>query len=140
VGRIVQGRRGQRPAVRGTACTIPVLRGALLLLVALAIAWPTSRLYGEPQLLALVPMVGLNALISGFLSTSYFTLSRSLHQRRLVLLDLAAQVISFVVMVAWAVVHPSVWAVLAGSTTMFTVNRPGSHACLPGPSRLLRWH
>jgi len=136
---IVQSRRGHEPAFLDTAWTIQVMRGALLLLVAVVIAWPTSRLYGEPQFLALVPMVGLNALISGFTSTSYFTLSRSLHQRRLVLLDLAAQTISFVVMVAWALVHPSVWALMAGNTTMFAVKVLGSRVWLPGHRNLLRW-
>ncbi|TMA90585.1 MAG: polysaccharide biosynthesis protein [Deltaproteobacteria bacterium] len=136
---IVQSRRGQEPAFLDTAWTIQVIRGALLFLVAVAIAWPTSRLYGEPQLLWLVPMVGLNALISGFTSTSYFTLSRSLHQRRLVLLDLAAQAISFLVTVAWAVIHPSVWALMGGGTTLFALKVIGSHAWLPGHRNLLRW-
>src|SRR5207248_4930218 len=136
---IVQSRRGQEPAFLDTAWTIQVMRGALLLLVALAIAWPTSRFYGEPQLLWLVPMVGLNALISGFTSTSYFTLSRSLHQRRLVLLDLAAQVISFVVIVAWALIHPSVWALMGGGTTLFVLKTVSSHVFLPGHRNLLRW-
>jgi O-antigen/teichoic acid export membrane protein len=136
---IVQSRRGEEPAFLDTAWTIQVMRGALLLLVSLAIAWPISRFYGEPQLLWLVPMVGLNALILGFTSTSYYTLSRSLHQRRLVLLDLAAQAISFLVMVAWAVIHPSVWALIGGGTTMFALKVIGSHAWLPGHRNLLRW-
>ena len=136
---IVQSRRGQEPAFLDTAWTIQVMRGALLLLVAVALAWPAARFYGEPQLLWLVPMVGVNAAISGFTSTSFFTLSRSLEQRRLVLLELATQVISFLVTVAWAMVHRSVWALMAGSTTTFLVRVGASHAYLPGHGNRFRW-
>ena len=136
---IVQSRRGHEPAFLDTAWTIQVMRGALLLLVAVALAWPAARFYGEPQLLWLVPMVGVNAAISGFTCTSFFTLSRSLEQRRLVLLELATQVISFLVTVAWAMVHRSVWALMAGSTTTFLVRVGASHAYLPGHRNRFRW-
>jgi O-antigen/teichoic acid export membrane protein len=136
---IVQSRRGQEPAFLDTAWTIQVMRGALLLVVAIALAWPAARFYGEPELLWLVPMVGVNAVIAGFTSTSFFTLSRSLEQRRLVLLELATQVISFVVTVAWALVHRSVWALMAGGTTTFLVRVGASHTFLPGHRNRFRW-
>jgi O-antigen/teichoic acid export membrane protein len=124
---IVQSKRGHEPAFVNTAWTLQVMRGAFLLLVSCAIAWPAARFYGEPQLLALVPAIGVNALLLGLNSTSLYTLNRRLDQSKLVLIELVSQVVSLVVMVSWALVHPSVWALLAGGCVSFLVKMAASH-------------
>jgi O-antigen/teichoic acid export membrane protein len=135
---IVQSRRGQEPHFLDTAWTLQVLRGFVLLLVSVLIAWPAARFYAEPELLLLVPAMGLNVVLSGFGSTSLFTLNRRLEQRRLVLLELSAQIVSLAVSVAWASIQPSVWALVAGTTGSFVVRLVASHTVLS--ERRARFH
>ena len=55
-----------------------MIRGVVIWLCACLLAWPLSRLYQEPQLAYLIPVVSFTAVISGFNSTAYFTLNRRL--------------------------------------------------------------
>jgi len=136
---IVQSRRGHEPAFVNTAWTLQVARGVFLLLVSCAIAWPAARFYGEPRLLALVPAIGLNALCLGLNSTSFYTLNRRLDQSKLVLIELVSQVVSIVVMVCWALVHPSVWALLGGGSVGFLVKMAASHTLERDRRNRLSW-
>ena len=61
---VVRSPRGQDPRFLDTAWTIQVLRGFLLLFVSFIFAWPAAHFYAAPQLLLLVPVMGLNLLIS----------------------------------------------------------------------------
>jgi O-antigen/teichoic acid export membrane protein len=124
---IVQSKRGHEAAFINTAWSLQVIRGVFLLLVSCAIAWPAAHFYGEPQLLTLVPAIGLNALLLGLNSTSLYTLNRRLDQSKLVLLDLASQVVTLLVTLCWALVHPSVWALLGGGSVGFLVKMVASH-------------
>jgi O-antigen/teichoic acid export membrane protein len=136
---IVQSKRGHDPAFVNTAWTLQVMRGAFLLLVSCAIAWPAARFYGEPRLLALVPAIGVNAFFLGLNSTSFYTLNRRLDQSKLVLIDLVSQVVSIVGMVCWALVHPSVWALLGGGSFGFLVKMAASHTLEPDRRNRLSW-
>lgn len=137
---IIQSKRGHEPAFVGTAWTFQVLRGAFLLVVSFAIAWPAARFYGEPELIYLVPAIGLNALIMGFNSTSFYTLNRRLEQSKLVLVDLVTQLVSLIVTVVWAVIHPSVWALVGGGMVNFLFKMVASHTILEPERRdRFRW-
>ena len=48
----------------------------MLWLLAVAVSWPIALFYHDPQLKALLPVVALGTLISGFNSTNLLTLSR----------------------------------------------------------------
>jgi len=60
-----------------------------------------SKLYGQPDLIKLLPVIAFTALIGGFNSTSLFTLSRNIKLKRLTILDISTQIVSIVVMVTW---------------------------------------
>jgi O-antigen/teichoic acid export membrane protein len=112
---IVQNKRGDEPAFLNTAWTIQALRGVALTAVATSIAWPVAHLYNDRQLLWLMPAVGLTALIAGFNSTSLFSCNRHLEVAKLTILNIASQVVGGVTMIAWALVSPNVWALVAGN-------------------------
>lgn len=111
---IIQNKRGDDPDFLNTAWTIQVIRGFVLWLACLVIAWPVSQLYKEPQLLWLVPIVGLITIIQGFNSTSRFTLNRQMVLGKLTMLNLGSQIISFIVTIVWAWLHRTVWALVGG--------------------------
>lgn len=114
---IVQSKRGDDPVFLNTAWTVQVLRGAALWLCCLLLAFPVSQVYGQPQLLWLIPFVGLNSVISGFNSTAIFSLSRHLGVKQLAIYELLGQTVSVITMLTWAWFNPSILALAAGSIT-----------------------
>ncbi len=112
---VIQNRRGDEPDFLDTAWTIQVLRGAVLWLIAVALAYPASRFYHDPSLVRVLPILALNTVLIGFNGTSLLTLSRHLGVRRLFAIDCSTQIFSLLVTVTWAYFHPSVWALVAGS-------------------------
>jgi O-antigen/teichoic acid export membrane protein len=111
---VVQNKRGDEPAFLNTAWTLQVIRGLGLWCCCLLLAWPVSKFYEEPQLLWLLPVVGLNTFISGFNSTALFTLNRHMAVRQLAFYELGGQVVSLTVMIVWAYLNRTVWAIVAG--------------------------
>jgi O-antigen/teichoic acid export membrane protein len=136
---IVQNKRGDDPDFLNTAWTIQILRSFGIWLVCIIIAWPIANLYAEPKLIWLIPIVGLNTIISGFNSTALFTLERKIAVQKLTLLDLGIQVISFSVLVIWAYLSPSIWALVGGSIISNLLQLIMSHRLIPEYSNRLKW-
>ena len=136
---IIQNKRGDEPGFLNTAWTIQALRGVMLSAVATLIAWPVARLYTDRQLLWLMPVAGLTALIAGFNSTALFTLNRHLEVGRLTVRNLVAQVIGSAVMVVWAMLSRSVWALVAGNIAIVAASLWLSHTLLPGVRNRFHW-
>jgi O-antigen/teichoic acid export membrane protein len=82
--------RGDEPAFLRTAWTMQAIRGLLLWLLSIAIAWPVAQIYESRELLWLIPMAGFTAVMDGFLSTNMLVLNRRMMRGRLVLLELSA--------------------------------------------------
>src|SRR5438067_2141861 len=112
---IVQSKRGDDPPFLNTAWTIQVFRGITLGALSALIAWPVSKLYGERQLMWLLPAAGMSAVIAGFNCTALYTLSRHLEVGKLTLRNLVGQIAGAAVMISWATAQRSVWALLAGN-------------------------
>lgn len=136
---VVQNERGDERRFLDTVWTIQVARGALLSLLALALAWPAARLYGEPQLVALIAVSGLTTLIAGFESTSLLSLRRHVRLGPLMALEIVARAVSLAGMVVWALVHPSVWALVAGGLIDALLRLAGSHWLHEGPRDRFGW-
>lgn len=131
-GSIIYHERGEDPAFLNTAWTLQIIRGMILWLVIAAIAWPVAAFYEKPELFVLLPIVGLYSIMDGFTSTARFTLIRRITPARQVALELGARVISLIVMIAWAMISPTIWALVAGMLAMALANTIFSHALIPG--------
>lgn len=137
--KIVHSPRGTEPAFLDTAWTIKSVRGCVLWLATLLLAWPVADFYGVPSLLYLVPVVGLGAILGGLTSTSVHLQERHLTLGRLVALQLSAQAVAAVVTIAWAWLHPTVWSLVAGGLAGGAVLLVGSHTLLAGARNRFRW-
>src|SRR3990172_2524604 len=87
---IIQHRRGDDPIFLNTAWTVQLIRGCLLWLGSVALAWPLAAFYGKPELIGLIPVAGLTGVLGGLESTRLFTLNRNLALGRLTLLELGS--------------------------------------------------
>lgn len=136
---IIRHKRGDDPVFLNTAWTMAVLRGLLLWICCFIIAVPASRFYEEPQLLWLLPLMGFSTLLSGLNSTALFTLNRHLAVRQLALLELGGQAASIVVMLTWAWLSPTIFALVAGNFASVIFQLAWSHRLNPGPRNRFAW-
>jgi O-antigen/teichoic acid export membrane protein len=112
---IIQSPRGEEPAFLRTAWSLQVVRGFSLFVASVLFAWPFAYIFHhDSQLLVFIPIAGLQAVLNGFNSTSLFVLQRRLLLAKRVTIDLVAQVVGIIVMISWAVLSPTPWALLAG--------------------------
>lgn len=136
---IIQHKRGEERDFLDTAWTMQALRGGLITLLGFALAWPYAKFYGQEGLIGMILVASTQGLISGFESTNLATLNRRIELGRLVLVNFGAQVVSFVVMVVWAYLSPSVWALLAGALAGDVARTVLSYVAVPGPRNRFRW-
>jgi len=136
---IVQHKRGDDPRFLNTAWTIQVIRGLILALLAAAAAWPLAIFYEEPRLLGLIPFAGLSAVFAGFNSTAMHTATRKLRLARLTILQVVSQITGIVAMIVWALISPTVWALVAGGLVMAVMRAILSHTFLGGMRNRFAW-
>ena len=137
---IIQNKRGDEPDFLNTAWTLQVVRGFGLWFCCVLAAWPIAKFYAEPQLLWLLPVVGLNTIMSGFNSTALFTLNRHMAVRQLAILELGVQVIGLAVMIVSAWFSPTIWALVLGGLVSDSVRMVWSHRLIPGFSNRFAWN
>jgi O-antigen/teichoic acid export membrane protein len=111
---IIRSEKGDDHKLLNTAWSIQVLRGIGLWLFCVGVSGPVARFYGEPQLQTMFLIVGLCLVVSGFESTTLATMAKHMAVREIVLLELSVQLAQLVFTVIWALIQPSVWALIAG--------------------------
>jgi O-antigen/teichoic acid export membrane protein len=111
---VIQNPRGDEPNFLNTAWTMQVIRGVGIFFVALVLAYPATHIYHHPELIWLIPVLGLGAVISGISSPSLLSLARHIGVRQLNTLELTNQVVAFVATVIWALISPTLWALAGG--------------------------
>ncbi len=112
---IIQNKQGEEPEFLNTAWTIHVIRGVAMFFCIGLIAAPLAQFYDEPQLFAIVLVMAFSSLIAGFNSMAMVLANRKLWLGRVTSLNLVSQILSIVVMVAWAWYSPTIWALVAGN-------------------------
>lgn len=136
---IIQNKRGDDPEFLNTAWTLQVVRGGILWLGSVLLAWPVAQFYNEPQFLWLIPVVALTALISGFDATAIFTLNRHMDVRQVSLYELGRQVITLSVTIGWATFDHSIRALVAGAIATDVIALVWTHRMIPGMSNRFAW-
>ena len=130
---IVQNRRGEDAEFLWTAWTVQIVRSFLVWGLALCLAWPLARFYGEPQLLHVLLIVAFATVIDGFTSTRVGALQRRLEIGRVVLVDLFSYVLCVATMILGALYSKTVWPLVAGALVYSSVSTVLTHLVLGGP-------
>ncbi|MEL6578222.1 MAG: oligosaccharide flippase family protein [Cyanobacteria bacterium J06621_12] len=136
---IIRSERGDETVFLNTAWTIQVVRGVVLWLCCLIIAFPIAHYYQDARLSWLVPLVGLSTIMAGFNSTSLATLNRHLQVGLLARFELAVQILSLGVLITWAWFSPTIWALVAGNLVSISLTALGSHYLNPGAPNRFAW-
>ncbi|MGD0904870.1 MAG: oligosaccharide flippase family protein, partial [Terracidiphilus sp.] len=138
---VIQSPRGDEPALLNTVWTLQVLRGVGIFAVSLVLAWPMALIYHEPRLMALLPALGINVVISSFNSTNLLSMSRHMGVRRVFLLDITTQVFTLLITAGCALVYRSVWALVIGSilSTVYRLSFSFYRRLIPGIRNRFCW-
>ncbi len=132
---IIQNPRGDDPKFLNTAWTLQIIRGVGLWVCCWAIAWPLASLYHNADLRWLVPVIGLTTVFDGLMSTSLASLSRSLDIGKITRFEFIIQLISTIVMLVWAYLSHSIWALVGNTLASAVLKMVWSH-CLGYTNRL----
>lgn len=146
---IVREKDGDAPHFLQAAWVMRILRGLLLvvafLLLALAVGvfgpslFAEGTIYADPRLPWLLAIMAVAPLVQGFESTTKELQQRRLHFGRIALVEISAQVVVVFAMVGFALLSPTVWALLAGMLVGQVIKTIGSHWVYPGPRMELVW-
>jgi O-antigen/teichoic acid export membrane protein len=131
---VIQNERGDRRNFLDTAFTVQVARGFFLYGIVWLAAEPFASQYGDPRLAEILPVTGLAAVFNGFISTKFYEANRRLELRRVMAIQVTAQAVSAATLIGWALVTPSVWALVAGGLAHPLTKTTLSHLLLRGPT------
>jgi len=124
---VVQHPRGDEPAFVNTAFLIQAGRGAVIWVIATALAYPFAYFYHQPAVCWLAMVSVLSVAVRGVASGSIWLLTRHVQIGKLTALNLSSEVVGFLISVAWAVASPTPWAIVAGRVAAAVVYTVGSH-------------
>lgn len=107
---VIHNKVGDQPAFFNTVWIMQMVRGFLLCAVLFVCAVPIGHLYSVPA--SAFELSGAILLATGFTSTSLFLLHRNLQLARLNLFDLAQDVMSAALVIAAAIISPTIESLL----------------------------
>jgi O-antigen/teichoic acid export membrane protein len=146
---VIRSPRGEEPHYLRVAWTVQILRSCLIaLMVALAAAalaltapyWaPPDTVYSDPRLPGLIAVSSLAMVLKGFEPTAVYLGQRSMKLARLTAMGIGSQVVGLAAMVGFAMIEPSVWALLAGMLFGNAAYLIASHILFATPRMKLAW-
>lgn len=137
---IIQSDRGDDPVFLNTAWTIQVIRGFGLWICCLILALPIANYFNEPRLLWLIPIVGLHTIICGFNSTSLASLNRHMEVGKIARFELGFKVISMLITIVWALISPTIWALVGGNLISILLMAIWTHRLNPQKPNHFAWN
>jgi len=100
---------------------------------------PVDSVYAQPEMSGLLVLVALVPVLQSLESTNFERVHRELSIGRVTMLELVAQVLSIVTMVAAAVLSPTVWSLMFGMLSRHIYFAIFTHKFLSGPTMKFEW-
>lgn len=97
-----------------TAFTVGLIRGAVVCLLILALAWPMALLFTNSHLGPLLALLSVYPLILSFRNPYFMTFAREISFSEASILEVTSKVTAFIITVAVAVIYKTYWAFPAG--------------------------
>lgn len=107
-----------------TAWTIGVVRGAGIAIAIALAAIPLAIFFKDMRLAPMIAVTGSMSLLIGAQSVTSLTTVRDLQLKRYAVIEILDAILGYVVMLTWAWLMPSAWALLSGalfSGAVFTI-------------------
>lgn len=134
-----------------TVWTTQVLRGLFIWFLALLLAFilvllnrfgvfPANSVYSDALLVPVLCVISFCSVISGFESTKFTLKKRGLQLKQNILITIGSQLIGITIMLCYAYVQKSVWALVAGSIASTMTQVLASHLCIEGKRNYFHWN
>jgi O-antigen/teichoic acid export membrane protein len=136
---IIQNKRGEEPTFLRTAWTIQVIRGIVITLLAILLAWPMAVLNNEPSLVLIIIVTSFTSLVAGFHSTWLLVYSRRMTLAPITILGLISYLFNMIAMILCAWYFHSVWALVLGAFMGCIVKLIAGHTILSGIQMRFQW-
>jgi O-antigen/teichoic acid export membrane protein len=127
---IITDESGDEEAFYCTAWTLQVARGFALWIACCLASIPLGHLYQSRLLVAVLPVAGFYFVITGFTSVSPFLAQRRQQLSRLNAFEFAMDLVSSISHILFALLTPTVWALLFGGLFANAVRAFSSHRLL----------
>lgn len=145
-----QSSRGDEPKFLNVLWVVQVVRGVVMTLVGLVLGGalslhavramlPAASVYADPRVPLLIAAMSLTGLADGFQSTRIYWARRNLSIGMLTKLELGCQVATTALILTWASLAPSIWALAFGWLFGESLRAALSHVVLPGPANRFEW-
>ncbi|MDM0075420.1 oligosaccharide flippase family protein [Variovorax sp. J2P1-59] len=128
------------PDMLHTAFTLSLLRGLVVGLLLLAVAWPLAAFNAEPRLIALLAVLALAPVMRGLVNPRMVEYARALDFRPDAVLELSGKTVALVVSIIVAVTTRSYWAIAAATVCAPLVATLLSYCIVPLRPRLTFVH
>jgi O-antigen/teichoic acid export membrane protein len=128
---IIYHKDANDPDFYNTAWTLQAMRGVLLWLVALIVAWPVARTYQYPSLIFIVPCATFGMVLTGFTPINRFLLQKRLQIAKINVFDAFVSFASSVAYILLAYLNPTIWALVIGGLFKSMATMVGSYFLLP---------
>ncbi len=136
---IVNSKRGDDPTFLNTVWTLQVIRGFVIWIVCLLLAFPAAEFYNEPRLVGLIPIVLFYSVLDGFTSTSVHTLHRRMELGKLSIYEFILQALYFATLIVLVWLSPSIWTLAFGTLAGGIYRLVSSYWLIPGYSNRFAW-
>jgi O-antigen/teichoic acid export membrane protein len=136
---IIQSPRGDDPEYLDTAFTFQAIRGLVLGVIMIALAYPAAWFFKEPGLIPLIMVGSIQLFAGGLRSTSLFTLRRRLTIGWVSTLELGQALVTYAIMIPWAIMNPSPFPLVAGGSIAACVHSLATHALPVGHRNRFFW-
>jgi O-antigen/teichoic acid export membrane protein len=148
---IIQNARGDEEAFVNTAWTVGLIRGIGIGLVLCIAGIPATWIYPHvPELVYLMPLIGVVSVLWGLQSAKYFTEQRAVRMKKPVIIELTMQLVTSATMIVWAWMlyepgqspaeaRDAVWALAISPIAGMATGVVLTHLILPGHRSRLRW-
>ncbi len=148
---IIHSKRGDEPLFLRTIWTIQIIRGVVIWIFAMAISgglaaashfgWLSGQsTYADPMLPLVIAVISFSAVISGFNSIRLASATRRLAQKQVTIMEIGSRFVGLAIMIAWAIIDRSIWALVAGGMAACISKMVLSHVILPGLPDRLGWN
>jgi O-antigen/teichoic acid export membrane protein len=129
---VVKSRRADEKDFLDTAWTLQVVRGFLLAVVALTLAYPLGAFYELPLLPAVVAVSALNFIALGCSSVHGFVLKRRLDLSRFSYFEVVTAAITALIHVVFVYISPTIWSLVWAGVVSGAITAAISHNLIPG--------
>lgn len=147
---IIQSSRSDSEDFINTAWVVQIIRGGILcafglfiswsfILLADSSLWSSSSVYADPILPYVIGILSFTAVISGLESTNLAMANRNLVMNKVVKIELISQFTGIILMVTWAYIDRTIWALVVGAIVSSLVKTALSYTMLPGNKNRICW-